>query len=506
MSDIDAFCRDSFDSFAHKAFTILEPAVKYEWNWHIGCISEHLEAMHRGQIPRMIINVPPRSLKSYLVARALPAWIMGKSPHDKFICTSYGYEVIEQNAMACRRIMKSEWYQRCFPNTRIDADLDRNTHFTTTVGGQYYAATTMSPIVGMGCKWMVIDDPIKPTEAASVQIRTSINSNIRTTLFSRFDDKRIGKLLMIMQRVHEDDPTGNLLKDGGYVHLKLPAEAKTQILIKLNNHQWEMQPGDLLFPARLSREILDQALLDMTAYNYAGQMLQEPVPVGGGEFKHEWPQRYPNGTLKPKTMNVVILVDPSGGEELNKKKKKASDWTAMMVVGLAPDNNYYLLDAVRDRLNPTERVETLFLLHRKWNELCGKPPKVGYEKYGLMTDTHYIRDKMVKDSYNFALVELGGQVMKEERIRRLIPDLQNNRWYFPDSMLYVDGEGRQFDLVKELIDSEMASFPRARFDDMLDALSRIYEPELHMVFPRPKKTMVEKAMEPQPRKDEWLEW
>jgi predicted phage terminase large subunit-like protein len=191
-------------------------------------------------------------------------------------------------------------------------------------------------------------------------------------------------------------------------------------------------------------------------------------------------------------MNVCILVDPAGGEELNKKKRKLSDWTAMMVVGLAPDNNYYLLDVIRDRMNPTDRINMLFVLHRKWNALCGKPPKVGYEKYGMMTDTHYITQKKKDDAYNFQLIELGGSMGKEERIRRLIPDMQNGRWYFPAGLIYVDVEGRKFDLVQEMYNSEMATFPRARHDDMLDALSRLYD--MDMAFPRPRSGMVAKAI------------
>jgi predicted phage terminase large subunit-like protein len=227
-------------------------------------------------------------------------------------------------------------------------------------------------------------------------------------------------------------------------------------------------------------------------YNYAGQYLQEPVPIGGGEFKPNWIQYYSQGAIKPKEMNVYIMVDPSAGEESNRKRKKLSDWTAFMVVGLAPDNNMYLLEVVRDRLNPTERIETLFMLHRKWNAVCGKPPKVGYEKYGMMTDTHYIELKKREDAYHFPLIELGGSQSKEDRIRRLIPDMNMGRWYFPNAMDYIDNEGRRFDLVKEIIDSEMATFPRSRHDDCLDALSRIYD--MDMVFPRPKQNMVEKAI------------
>lgn len=480
---LDALCRHSFDAFAQRAFRIIEPGIKYEWNWHIGCIAAHLEAVYSGDILRLIINIPPRTLKSYTVAKAFPAWVMGKKPETKFINTGYSLDVVESNSMGCRAIMRDAWYQSCFPAAVIDPLMDRNTHFKTTQGGQFYAATTLSSITGVGADYLVIDDPIKPMEATSETVRASINQNIRNTLFSRLNDRRTGKILMVMQRLHEDDPTGNLLRDGGYTLLKLPSEAKTPISISLGSQTWKMKPGELLFPQRLPRAELDRLIVDMTEYNYQGQYLQDPVPVGGGEFKEQWLNYYGADDINPKDMNICITVDPSAGEAANKIKKKSSDWTAMMVIGLAPDQNYYLLDIVRDRLNPTERVDMLFILHRKWLELGGKPIKVGYERYGMMADTHYIKAKQKTDNYRFPLIELGGQLSKENRIRRLIPDMQHGRWYLPNNLIYTDSEARTFDLVKELVYSEMPSFPKARFDDMLDALSRVYDADMKMVFP-----------------------
>lgn len=314
---------------------------------------------------------------------------------------------------------------------------------------------------------LIVDDPISPREAASDTVRKTAINEIRSTLFSRFNNRNDARFIMIMQRVHEDDPTGNLMRDSdGRFHLvKIPAEAKSQVVVELGERKWVMEPGELLTP-RLGRKDLDELLLDLGPANYAGQYLQEPVPIGGGEFKPEWIQYYNPAKIRADKMNIVILVDPSGGDELRKKKKKTGDWSAYMVVGLGADKNYYLLDMVRDRLNPTERVDMLFVLHRKWSALGKKPPKVGYEKYGMMSDTHYIRQKQENESYRFPIIELGGSMMKEERIRRLIPDMHNGRWYFPEKLEYMDSEGRRFDLVKELVYSEMATFPRSRYDDM----------------------------------------
>lgn len=485
---IDAITRLKFAAFAERAFKIIEPGTSYEYNWHIGCIAEHLEAAFSGELLRLIINIPPRTLKTTLVSVLFPAWVFGRKPESRFVNTSFKFERVESMSLKCRHILNDAWYQHCFPDTRLDPAQGQKHNFHTTAKGQYYSSAILS-VTGEGGDYVMCDDPLNPDEALSETIRNATNATIRGTLFSRFNDPRTGRFILTMQRLHEDDPTGNLMKDGGYHVLKLPAEAKRPVKITLGAKTWAMEDGQLLFPTRLSREILDQKRIEMTEYNYAGQYLQEPIPIGGGEFKPEWVQYYLSGAIRPKTMNIVILVDAAAGEEINKKKKKTSDWTAMMVVGLAPDNNYYLLDIVRDRLNPTERIDALFTLHRKWNALSGKPPKVGYEKYGLMTDTFYITDKQNKDGYRFPLFELGGSTPKEVRIRRLIPDMQQLRWWLPANLMYTDTEGRAFDLVAELTKSEMPVFPRARFDDMLDALSRVYDKELCMVFPQAKTSL-----------------
>ena len=510
---LNAAFNQKFELFAAKAFQIIEPAIEYEWSWYLECISEHLEAVERGEIPRLIINIPPRCLKSYLVSTAFPAWVMGNRPHAKFICTSYGFEVVEANARKCKQIMQSEWYQQCFPKTKISPMLDRITNFATDQGGQYYAASALSPITGVGTEYMIIDDPVKPMEAYSDTVRNSVNMNIRTTLLNRYNDRRTGKFIMIMQRLHEDDPTGHLIRDGGYHVLKLPAEAKNPITIHLgsgaNKQDWDFPESGLLNEVRLGQDALNRIRLDMSESNYAGQYLQEPVPVGGGEFKPEWVQVYQQGSVKPTQMNIAILVDQAGGEDLNKKKKKLSDWTAILVIGLAPDNNYYLLDAIRDRLNPTERIETIFMMHRKWNEITGKPPKVGCEQIGLMTDVHFLKEKQKQDAYHFPIVPLGAgqRISKEERIRKMIPDMQKGRWWLPASLIYVDYEGRRWDLVTELKEAELATFPKSRYDDMIDCMSRIYDDELFMVFPKPKVGTVAKArMAAVQTTDNWENW
>jgi len=472
-----------------RAFAAVEgEAAAYEWNLHIWGSAEHLEAVHRGEIRKLIINVPPRTLKSYLVAAAFPAWELGLKPNMKYTMVSYSGDLAKDNITNCRNIMEEGWYKDTFPGTHVDPTHDQKDDFKTLERGRYYGAGILGTITGKGADRVIVDDPLKPAEAMSDTIRANTNAAIRGTLFTRFNDPRVGAYIQIMQRLHDDDPTGHLLRDMGYTLLKLPAEAIDRpVLVTLGEKFWTMKKGDLLFPQRLTEQVLKEKRDELGEYNYAGQYLQEPAPLGGGEFNDTWMNYYDNSGIKVRDMNLYIICDPAGGLELQKKKKKKSDYTTFMVIGTNSDNNFYMLDMVRDRLNPTERVDKLFELHRTWNGLSGKPPRVGYERYGMMSDTHYIKEKQKQEGYRFPLVELGGAMEKNERIRRMIPDLQRGRWWFPACLMYTNYEAQTIDLVRELVKSEMATFPRARYDDMLDAISRVYDDDLKVVFPTIKK-------------------
>lgn len=491
---LNAICRENLAAFTAKSFTIVEPKTDFEHNWHIDCIAEHLQAVWDNEIQYLIINMPPRSLKTHTTSVAFEAWGLGKNPSIQFMLTSFKGSLAEKMTRKTRRILQSEWYQQCFPGTKLSDELNRQYYFETTEHGQYFSSS-MANVTGEGCDIQICDDPLNPDEALSDVVREGTIETIRGTLFSRFNDPRTGRFVLNMQRLHDDDPTGNLLKDQGWYHLKLPAEAKGRSYsYSIRGKTWELKENHFLFPARFTPEVLAQKRTLLGDYSYAGQFLQEPVPIGGGLINLLWIQYYPQGSIKPKEMNIVILVDPAGGDDSEKQKKdKNSDWTAMMVVGLAPDNNYYLLDAIRDRLNPTERIDTLFMLHRKWNALTGKSPKVGYEKYSMQSDTHYITEKKKHDAYNFPLVIVAGPKSKTSRVSRIVPDLQNGRWYFPQSLIYVDADGRKWDLIQELLNVELKTFPMSKYDDMIDALSRVYEPDLNMVFPKPKVGTVAKA-------------
>ena len=224
-------------------------------------------------------------------------------------------------------------------------------------------------------------------------------------------------------------------------------------------------------PVLKSREKISELRRILGPYTFATQQLLNPVADERQGMRREW-INYHDG-VNASGLNVYIVVDPASA------KKKSSDYTAMWVIGLGSDQNYYVLDVIRDRFNLLERTDTLFRLHRKF-----RPLGVGYERFGMMADIEHIKDRMGREAYHFTVTELGGNVPKYDRIRGLIPSLCEGRWYFPQELMRTTYDGRVIDVVDTYINEELLAFPVPMHDDMLDAQSRILDPKLNAVWPR----------------------
>lgn len=254
-------------------------------------------------------------------------------------------------------------------------------------------------------------------------------------------------------------------------------------------------------PMFLSREELDKKRREMGPYTFAAQMLQNPTADNAQGFKLEWLRGWMGKPLSgeldaagmlckdhTKDMNLYLIVDPASS------KKTTSDYTVMAVVGLAADQNFYLVDGLRDRLNLKERKEKLFGLHKKH-----RPLEVFYEQYGMQSDIEHFELEMSRINYHFDITKLGGKINKEDRIRWLVPPMSEHKFFVPPRILYVDYTGKKQDLVADL-KAEMEFFPVSEHDDVLDCISRIHQPGLPVDFPElvPHSMSVEDAYE--------LEW
>lgn len=483
---IDAAFRQNLQAFYLRAWQEIEPSP-LNHNWHIDCICAHLESLVRGDLPtgngrRLIINVPPRTGKTLLTNVAFPAWIMGRNPGSRIIGVSYAHRLAEKIAFRQRTLMESAWYRSLFPACVLDPAQSQKSNFMTTSGGGRFSTSVGGTMTGEGGNFVIIDDPMNPAEAASDIQREGANEWIDATIHTRLNDPQNDRIVLIMQRLHDDDVAGHFIRGGGWHVLKLPAEVKGRTVIGLGGKTWEYD--DLLWPDRLSRDVLDDYRAAMGSYSYAGQLLQDPVPVGGGEFKPDYIRYFTSGSFDVRRCNLYICVDPASGKDAGSSYDQ--DYTAMAVWALAPDQNYYLIDGIKERLNPTERIDRMFALHRKWNARTGRPPKVGWEEYGLAGDLHYILAKQADTSYRFAVDKIppkgAKRIRKEDRIRRLIPPMERGQVWLPNDIYVTDAAGRPKNFMTGIVDEEMLSFPVAKHDDFLDAMAMIFD--MNPVFPK----------------------
>jgi len=236
-------------------------------------------------------------------------------------------------------------------------------------------------------------------------------------------------------------------------------------------------------PVFLKADDLSEKRRDMGPYTFSCQMLQDPVADRAMSFNKDWLKFY-DSIGDTKKWNKYLIVDPASS------KKSTSDYTVMMVIGLSPDQNYYLLDAIRDRLNLTQRAAKLFEMHRNHN-----PRGVGYERYGLQADVEHMKYVMEQKNYRFNITELGGAMPKEDRIKKLIPVFEQGRFWMPKRLSFIDSEGVPRDFVQLFIDEEYTAFPVCVHDDMLDDTARILDPTLNAEFPRQVETNL-KTYEP----------
>jgi len=220
-----ALLRLYFVSFAQCCFRELNPRPRFAMSWHIEIIAARLTALRGGRIRRLVINLPPRHLKSLLVSVAFPAWCLGHDPSAQILCVSYAQDLADKLSRDCRHIVASDWYRGVFP-TRLSPQRAAMPEFDTTAQGCRLATSVGGVLTGRGADIIVIDDPLKPEEALSQAQRQAANEWFDHTLYSRLNDKLAGAIVLIMHRLHEDDLVGHVLAQEEWEAVRIPAIAE----------------------------------------------------------------------------------------------------------------------------------------------------------------------------------------------------------------------------------------------------------------------------------------
>src|SRR6516225_6977198 len=342
----EAALRNDFALFAARCFHQLNPQAELAMNWHLEVIAAKLTAVREGKIRRLIICLPPRHLKSLMASIAFPAWLLGHNPSAQILCVSYAQDLADKLARDCRGIMIVPWYQRIFP-TRLSAHRQAVQEFITTRQGYRLATSTGGVLTGRGADFILIDDPLKPEEALSKALRVACNEWFLNTLYSRLNDKRSGAIVIIMQRLHEDDLVGHVLGQEPWEVLSFPAIAEADEVHAIETiwgpQCFTRRLGEALHPAREPLADLQNIRRTIGEYNFAGQYQQSPAPLGGGMVKTEWFKRYDESERAESFDRIVQSWDTAN------KATELSDFSVCTTWGIK-GKTVYLLGRLRQRL------------------------------------------------------------------------------------------------------------------------------------------------------------
>jgi hypothetical protein len=283
--------RRSFYEFVCQGWHVLEPNTPFVDGIHVQAICLHLQAVNAGQIRDLIINVPPGHAKSLLVAVFWPAWVWIDRPHTRFLFASYSATLSVRDSLRCRRLIDSEWYQRRWGDRyQLSGDQNQKHRFENDRTGYRIATSVGGTATGERADIVVVDDPHSVDQAESDAERRTAVEWFNGTMCTRLNDLRTGHKIVIQQRLHENDVTGDILAKGGFGHLCLPAEFEPErrCTTSIGWSDPRSKPGELLWPEKVTAAQLEALKISLGSYRYAGQYQQRPSPADGGSFKQAW--------------------------------------------------------------------------------------------------------------------------------------------------------------------------------------------------------------------------
>lgn len=450
-------CREKLNLFTAQTFFTVDPGAKYKHNWHIDCMSEHLEAVTRREIKRLIINVPPGYLKSICVNVAWPAWLLGHNPSERIMSASYSQSLSYDMSAACRLVIQSDWYKRLFPHVILAGDQNAKEKYYTTARGMRFAVSVGGTATGSGGNILILDDPLNPKQALSETERENANTWFDQTYATRLRDMENGAIVLIMQRLHARDLTGHLLAKGGWQHLCLPAIAEERQTITYGPLKKVREIGEALHPERQDIEAIKAKEIELGPYAFAAQYQQRPAPLGGGILKRSWFKSWTKKDAKGKIdlpeCDLVIQVYDTAFKE-----GQENDYTARLTFGIFSRED--------DKGN---QIACLILLEI-FNERMDFPKlreeaQRSYKEYN--PDYVIIEDKASGQSLIQELRKMQVPVIpfkmegdKVYRAHASTPTLAQGCVYIPEGLPKAEAFISQCEL-----------FPNAEHDDMTDCLT-----------------------------------
>lgn len=413
-------------------------------NWHIQYLCNELQKTADTVINRqpkeydLVINIPPGSSKSTIVTVMFPAWLWIKDPSLTIISSSYSSMLSTSHSMKSRDIIQSDKYKKLFDDVKIREDMNNKGHYKNKNKGERMTTSTGGTVTGYHGHFIILDDPLNAQGAMSIADRKSTNEHIQHTLNTRKVDKAVTVTILVMQRLHQDDPTGLLLSQGGIKHICLPAE------ISSNVHPPELKDkyvDGLLDPIRMSKSVLDEMRVKMGSYAFAGQMQQQPAPEGDGIWKYNWFNIIDGKDVPTELSSIGTDWDLA---YTKKENNSASAWVTGGKVG----SDIYIVDLGFKWLEFPELIKTM--------QTKQQPHFIEGKASGKSA-------KQTLATYNINAIEVPANTDKISRARLATPTAEAGRIYITkqllDILFYDNQQGLSF-------------FPNGSHDDLADAFSQ----------------------------------
>lgn len=485
-----ADCEESLAAFVRLAWHIVEPGQPYVHGWHIDALCAHLEAVTAGEeidgnkLNRLLINIPPGTMKSLLVGVFWPAWEWGpqRMPHLRYLCASHSQNLAIRDNVRMRRLVVSEWYQACWPHVSLAKDQNAKLKFENTSMG-FREAVAAGTITGSRGDRVIIDDPHSVESAASEQQRQSTLDWFLEAVPTRLNSPKNSAIIVIMQRLHEEDVSGTILdKSLPYTHLMLPMEFEADRACSTPVEwwpEWEDEPipfadprsvdGELLFPERFPEDVVERDKAVMGPYAVAGQLQQRPEPRGGGIIKREWWQLWEHDAY-PAMDFIVASLDTAY------TTKSDGDYSALTVWGV------FSGDVMARSVKTEDGVERAYsqqhprvMLMTAWAErleLHELVKKTADTCRLMKVDRLLIENKAAGISVAQEIRRLFGH--EDWAVMLIDPKSQDklSRLY---SIQHLFAEGMVFAPDRTWADkviTQVGSFPRGKHDDLVDTVSQ----------------------------------
>lgn len=432
--------------FLGRSFCSMNPGKALSSAYYVRGLCHALERVARGEVRRLIIEMPPRHLKSTAASIAFPAWILGRYPTKRIVCVSYNNDLAQSFSHKCRSLMNEPFYKACFPAMQFDPKKNAVAEFHTTKKGFRLATSMQGTMTGKGGDIVILDDPMKAQDTHSEAARDAVFETYQNTIATRLDDPKTGAIVVVCQRLHEDDLLGRLKQTGNWEGLSLPALALEEQTFQLGDGmEYTRSLNEALDPDRIGPEELAKIRAEIGTLSFEAEYQQRPVLPGGNLIKLEWFNTYDTPLPHAQYEAIIQSWDTAAipGE--------SNDYTVCTIWGII-GNHVDLLDLHRQQHLYPEIVDAALDLRKKW-----KPNLIVIEKAstGLALKPALVRKDVSEATW------ISADQNKVERMIAQSAKIEAGQVRLPKSAHWL-----------EAFKAEVAAFPKGKCDDQIDSMSQ----------------------------------